>query len=192
MKKNLKDLWSLFFTFFKIGAFTFGGGLAMISLMNDIIVTKKKWITSQEMLDLVAISESTPGPIAINSATFIGYKRGGILGGIFATLGAITPSIIIISLISVFYDKFIQIELVNKAFKGIMAAVIVLLINAVIKLSKELKNSGVWYINLILILLTITLRLFLDFNTILLVLIGGVIGFIIYTYILIKKEGNNL
>ena len=95
----MKELWELFFTFFKLGLFTFGGGYAMIPQIKDIVIEKKKWLTEEEMLEILAISESTPGPIAINTATFIGYRQKKVLGSILATLGVVLPSLIIIYII---------------------------------------------------------------------------------------------
>ena len=131
-KKN--NLFEMFFTFFKIGLFTFGGGYAMLALIESDLVEKKKWIEKEEFLDMVAIAESTPGPIAINSATYIGYKRGGVLGAIFSTLGVVLPSVIIIFTISLFLDAFLTFELVQYAFRGIQACVVYLILSAGIKM----------------------------------------------------------
>ena len=114
MKQKLKDLWTLFITFFKIGAFTFGGGLAMIPLISKEIVEKKKWMTDEEMIDMIAIAESTPGVIAVNSATFVGFRTHKVLGALIATLGVTLPSFVIICIISIFYEKFMEIEVAHK------------------------------------------------------------------------------
>ena len=113
LKEKLKKCWVLFVTFFKIGAFTFGGGYAMIPLIQKEVVESKGFITDEDILDIFAIAESTPGPIAINSATFIGYKIAGVLGSFFATLGVVLPSFIIIFIISMFADAFKQNEYVK-------------------------------------------------------------------------------
>ena len=124
--KNKKMLWELFSTLFKIGLFTFGGGYAMIAFFESEFVEKKKWLDKEEFLDMVAIAESTPGPIAINSATYVGYKNAGIIGAACATLGVVLPSFIIIYVISLFLDAFLTFELVGYAFKGIQAGVVYL------------------------------------------------------------------
>jgi chromate transporter len=109
----MNDLIELFLTFAKVGAFTFGGGYAMISLIEDICVEKKKWITHDEMMDITVIAESTPGPIAINCATYVGYKRKKLLGAIFATIGMVLPSFVIIFLISKYLDRFLEISWID-------------------------------------------------------------------------------
>lgn len=114
----MKELLSLFFTFARIGAFTFGGGYAMLSLIERTCVEKKKWITHDEMMEITVIAESTPGPIAINLATYIGYKKRKLLGSILATLGMVLPSFLIIFIISMFLDHFLDIVWVASAFKG--------------------------------------------------------------------------
>ena len=116
----------LFLTFSKVGCFTFGGGYAMISLIEDICVRKKQWISHDEMMNVTVIAESTPGPIAINCATFVGFKQAGLPGAVFATLGIVLPSIIIILLISKLIDNFMDIAWVSHAFKGIKLAVAIL------------------------------------------------------------------
>ncbi len=127
----------LFITFAKIGAITFGGGYAMLPILQKEIVEHKKWATDEEILNYYAIGQSTPGVIAVNLATFIGYKRKGVLGGICATLGVITPAIIIITIIAAFVRNFLQYETVSHALGGINAAVAVLIVSAVINLWKK-------------------------------------------------------
>ena len=131
----------LFLTFMKIGAFTFGGGYAMIPIIEDEVSKKRKWISEMEILDVIAISESTPGPIAVNTATYVGYKVGGILGSIFATLGLAIPSFVIIFVISFFYKDFMQWKVIAAMFKGLKVGVILLLINALFKLRKGVKTN---------------------------------------------------
>lgn len=138
-KKQSK--WELFLTFLKIGAFTFGGGYAMIALLEGEFVTKKKWIEKDEFLDMVAIAESTPGPIAINSATYIGYKTAGVLGSALATLGVVLPSLCIIYAISLFLDAFLGLRYVGYAFKGIQACVCYLILSAGLRMMKGLQKS---------------------------------------------------
>lgn len=190
--KKLKIALSLFWAMFKIGLFTFGGGYAMIAIIERELVERKKWIEHEEFMDLIAIAESTPGPIAINSATYIGYKRCGVLGSIFATLGVVLPSFIIIFLISIFYKQFIAIKAVNYAFKGIQACVVFLIMSAGIKMLKKLKRTA---FNVILCSLTIiclvAFTLFfpwLNFSTIFYILIGGFVGVITYLITYFKSK----
>jgi len=175
--KKLKTVLELFWVFFKIGLFTFGGGLAMISLISREVAENKKWITEKEMGDIIIVAESTPGAIAINTATFVGYKTAGVLGSIFATIGVFLPSLIIISVIYVFFDLFKENRWFAAAFKGIRAAVIVLLFNAVIKLFKPMDKT---YITVGGSILVFFITLFTDINSIYLILIGGVIGVVCF------------
>ena len=131
----------LFLTFAKIGLFTFGGGYAMISLIEDICVTKKQWITHEEMMNMTVIAESTPGPIAINCATFVGYKHGGITGSILATVGMVIPSFVIIYLISGVLDRFLEIPLIASAFRGIKIGVGVLILRVAITMLKKMQKK---------------------------------------------------
>ncbi len=123
-------IWKLFCIFFKIGAFTFGGGYAMIPLISREVAQKRNWITDEEILDIIAIAESTPGPIAINSATFVGYKVAGFWGAAAATFGVVLPSFVVISLISFVLEQFRELSAVKYAFFGIRAGVLALLIKA--------------------------------------------------------------
>ena len=131
----------LFLTFAKIGLFTFGGGYAMISLIENDCVEKKKWITHDEMMDVTVIAESTPGPIAINCATYVGYKKGRLPGAIIATLGIVLPSFIIIFLISKYFDRFLEITWVANAFRGIKIAVGILIVDAAVKMLIKMKKK---------------------------------------------------
>ena len=128
----------LFLTFFRIGLFTFGGGYAMISIIDDTCVSRKKWITSDEMLDMTVVAESTPGPVAINCATYVGYRRRGLAGAVAATLGVVLPSFFIILLISFFLNRFLEIKWVAGAFRGIRLAVGIIIADAGIKLIKKI------------------------------------------------------
>jgi len=147
-----KDMWYLFITFFKVGLFTFGGGYAMIPLIEKEVCEKRKWSSNNELLDILAISESTPGPIAVNTATFVGYRVAGFLGSFFATLGLILPSFAIIYLISIFYNTFMSWKIVDAAFKGIKVGVIILLFKAFLKIKKSvpfnLKNIIIFIIGI--------------------------------------------
>ena len=131
----------LFGTFFKIGAFTFGGGYAMVALLEHEFVEEKRWLTREEFLDMVAIAESTPGPVAVNSATYIGYKLAGVAGAAASTLAVCLPSFAVIYLISLFFDRFLQLTVVANAFKGIQACVIYLILSAGVKMLKNLQRT---------------------------------------------------
>ncbi len=133
----MKELLRLFLVFAKIGGFTFGGGYAMLPILQREIVDKRQWSTQEELMDYFAIGQCTPGIIAVNTATFIGYKRKGVFGGIFATLGVVAPSVVIITVIAAFIRNFQHIEMVQWAFEGIRAAVVALILSAVIKLGKK-------------------------------------------------------
>lgn len=189
MKQKLKDLWTLFITFFKIGAFTFGGGLAMIPLISKEIVEKKKWMTDEEMIDMIAIAESTPGVIAVNSATFVGFRTHKVLGALIATLGVTLPSFVIICIISIFYEKFMEIEVIKWAFLGIKACVAILILNAGIKLLKNVRKN---VYSIIIIFASFGISLFLPFIKTVYVILGGIIlGVIVYTILeLIDKKKN--
>ncbi|MCR4742110.1 MAG: chromate transporter [Treponema sp.] len=140
-KEFFKILVNLFLSFFKIGSFTIGGGLAMLPMMEKELINKKKWINDEELLDYYAVSQSTPGIIAVNVATFVGYKEAGIIGGIFATLGVITPSWIIITILAFFINSISDYPMVQKALKGVNVAVAALLTSVIIKFSKKtIKN----------------------------------------------------
>ena len=169
-------LFELLLCFAKIGIFTFGGGYAMISMIEDICVNKKKWITHEEMMDITVIAESTPGPIAVNCATFVGYKQAGTAGAAFATFGVIFPSFLTIFLISMFLDQFLEIAWIAKAFAGIRIAVGVLIVNAAYKMIKQMKKKAVPIGILICAFLAILCINFFSLNisSILLMAIAGV------------------
>ena len=169
---------NLFVTFFKIGLFTFGGGYAMIPLMHKEMVEKAKYIDDETMSDIIAISESTPGPIAINGATFIGYKVKGVLGSVCATVGVVLPSLIIVFLISLFFNNLLEYEVVQNALLGVKAAVTILIFNGFLKIFKTTKKN---IITIILALGATLISLLTSFNSIWLIIIGGLLGFIIYS-----------
>lgn len=146
MKEKLKKVFQLFITFIKIGAFTFGGGYAMVPLIQRETVEKKKWINDDDILEIVAIAESTPGPIAVNSATFVGYKTAGVLGAAAATIGVVLPSFTIIYFISFVIDKFENNTAVKYAFSGIRAGVLALIIKALWTMSKKSAKNIISFI----------------------------------------------
>ena len=179
---RLKSLWLLFINMLKIGLFTFGGGYAMIHLLENEFVSKKKWIEEDEFMDLVAIAESTPGPIAINCSTYIGYKKEKILGAVLATLGMCIPSFTIIFLISLFFNQFLSIGWVASAFKGIQVCVVFLILSAGVKMLKKMKKKP---FNLIVMSVTflcmVAFGVFaVSFSSIFYILISGFVGLLIY------------
>ncbi len=182
-KRKCKSLLILFWTMFKIGLFTFGGGYAMIHLLENEFVSKKKWLDNDEFFDLVTIAESTPGPVAINCSTYIGYKTEKILGSFVATTAMCLPSFIIIFVISLFFNAFLENTYVAAAFKGIQVCAVFLILCAGIKMAKKLKKS---IFNLILFIATFAAMILVSifnakFSSIFYILISGAIGLFIYS-----------
>lgn len=180
----LPILIDLFCTFAKIGMFTFGGGYAMISLIENICVENKKWITYDEMMMVTVIAESTPGPIAINCATFVGYKKGKLPGAIAATLGMVLPSFVIIYLISKFLNYFLEITWVANAFKGIKVAVGLLIVDAAVKMLKKMKKKPMQIIMVCFAVVTmIIINVFeLNISSLMLMLVSAVIGIVVFSF----------
>ena len=187
----MKKLFSLFLTFFKIGAFTFGGGYAMIALLENEFVSKKKWLEKDEFLDMVAIAESTPGPVAINSATYIGYKTRKVPGAIVSTVAVVLPSFIIIYLISLFLDRFLSLRLVSCAFKGIQVCVVYLILSAGIKMLASLKKSAFEIV--LVVLVSAAMILFsvfaVKFSTVFYILLCGAAGVVFSLIAKLSKKG---
>lgn len=183
-------LFDLFITFFKIGLFTFGGGYAMIPLIKEQVVDKKKWISEDELLEIIAIAESTPGPIAINMATYIGFKQKKILGSILTTLGVVLPSIIIIVALSYIYEAFMSNMYVKYAFVGIKCAVSILIIKAGINMIKKMKKNVINIIVLVIVcLLMFSMELFnFSFSSIFTIIAGGIIGLIVFSINKARKK----
>ena len=146
MKFSFRRLWQVFASFFRIGAFTFGGGYAMIPLIQNEAVEKRKWITDDDILEIIAIAESTPGPIAINSATFVGYRACGILGSMVATIGVVLPSFVIILALSFVLQQFQDVQAVQWAFQGIRAGVLALLVKALWTMFKKSPKGWAAYV----------------------------------------------
>ena len=171
-------LLDLLLTFAKIGMFTFGGGYAMIPLIENTCVEKKKWITHDEMMTVAVIAESTPGPIAINCSTFVGYKKGKLPGAIVSTIGMVLPSFIIIYLISRFLNQFLEITWVVNAFKGIKIAVGILIVDAAIKMIKKMKKTPVQIVLVsVSIILMLVINLFaLNISSMVLMLAFAIVG----------------
>lgn len=179
---KIKQLWTLFITFFKIGLFTFGGGYAMIPLIQDQVVNKHKWLRAQEMNDMILIAESTPGPIAINSSTYVGYRVGGFLGAFFATLGVVLPSFCIILIISYFFRDLLSFPLIAAAFKGIKIAVAILILDAAWRIGKVIKFDVYSIIMLIVIfILQIVFSILnIRISSIYFIIMGMLLGLVLY------------
>ena len=178
----MKLLFELLLTFMKIGFFTFGGGYAMLSVIEDECVEKKHWITHDEMMKITVIAESTPGPIAINCATFVGYQKAGILGAAFTTLGVVIPSFAVIYIIAAFFDDFLKYEIVGKAFKGIKLAVGLMIFNVgrtmMKKMPKEKIARGIWASTFLMMLL---INIFAwKISSVSLILLAGITGFVVF------------
>ena len=171
----MKELFDLFWTFCKIGALTFGGGYAMLPLIQREIVENKKWSTEKEILDYYAVGQCTPGVIAVNTATFIGYKLRGIIGGIVATLGVIFPSIVIILIIATFLQNFADLAIVQSAFAGIRVAVVALIITTVVKL---IKSSIKDYLGVIIAIIAFIISAFIGLSPVYVVIAAALTGFI--------------
>lgn len=175
-KNSLPLLIEIFALFFKIGSFTFGGGFAMIPMIEKEIIDKKGWVKKDEMIDIFAVSQTVPGAVAINSATFIGYKLAGKLGAVFATAGVILPSFLIITLIAPVFAKFPDNPIVEAAFKGIQPVVVALIVTAALKIWKSSVSD---VIGGLIALVTVVLIMVFDVSAIITILMGGVIGILV-------------
>ena len=175
MKKE-HNLWELFWTFLKIGALTFGGGLAMMPIMRKEVVEKRGWVDDEDVLKILVISESTPGVFAINSATFIGYKIAKFKGSLLATLGVIIPSFVIISIISIFIIQFKEFKLVEYAFYGIQAGVAILIFRAALKLSRKIHFT---LFSILILVASILISLFTEFSVLYILLFSALLAIII-------------
>ena len=187
---KIKTYGQLFLSMLKIGLFTFGGGYAMINLLDNEFVERKKWIDEDEFMNLVTIAESTPGPIAINCATFIGYKRAGFWGSVAATVGMCIPSLMIIYLISLFFNQFLAIPWVESAFRGIQVCVVFLIFSAGLKMLKKMKKSAfnITVLSLTLVSVITLSLLSVRFSSIFYILIFGTVGLLLYTVRYVKDK----
>ena len=186
-------LLELFTIFFKLGLLTFGGGYAMIPQIKEIVVEKKKWLTEDEFMEIITVAESTPGPIAINIATYVGYKKKGFLGSLFATLGVVLPSLVIIFVISLVLDRFMDNLYVQYAFNGIKVAVAFLIVRAGYNLFKKMEKKVIPIIcfSIVFILVIVFEILSISFSSIFYILIGGVVGIFAYAVIKRPKSGKD-
>ena len=171
----MKELWELYISWFKMGLFTFGGGYAMLPMIQRDVVEKKKWASEDEIMDYYAIGQCTPGIIAVNTATFVGYKVKGISGGIIATLGVVSPSLIIITIIAAFLTNFQDIVIVQQALSGIRISVCILMSVSIYKLAKK-SVTNIFGITLCVI--AFVMSYFTSVSTVLLVVISGICGII--------------
>jgi chromate transporter len=186
----MKILLELFYIFARIGLFTFGGGYAMISIIEDICVARKKWISHEEMMNMTVIAESTPGPIAINCATYVGYKLAGFWGATVATFGMVLPSFVVIFAISKFLDNFLEITLIAHAFYGIKIAVGILIFDAAITMIKKMKKKVLpRMITACSFVVMMLVNIFSwSFSSINLMLAAGILSLMIFTVQKISKE----
>ena len=189
----MKIILLLFLSMLKIGCFAFGGGYAIIALLENEFISKRKWIDHDEFMDVVAIAESTPGPIAINVATYIGHKLKGFLGAVIATVGMCLPSFVIMYLVSLFYDRFMEVPLVSAAFKGIQICVVYLIASAAFKMLKKMKktplNIAVFSVTCIgMILCTLfDIRI----SSVWFILFAGILGLSVFLIRKNKTKGEN-
>ena len=189
----MKIILLLFLSMLKIGCFAFGGGYAIIALLENEFISKRKWIDHDEFMDVVAIAESTPGPIAINVATYIGYKLKGFLGAVIATVGMCLPSFVIMYLVSLFYNQFMEVPLVSAAFKGIQICVVYLIASAAFKMLKKMKktplNIAVFSVTCIgMILCTLfDIRI----SSVWFILFAGILGLSVFLIRKNKTKGEN-
>ncbi len=189
----MRKEWTLFLTFLKIGAFTFGGGYAMIALLENEFVERKKWIEKDDFLNMVAIAESTPGPVAINSATYIGYKIAGLFGATAATVAVCIPSFAVIFCISLFFDQFLSLTWVSRAFRGIQVCVIYLISFAGLKMLKSIERNA---FNTVILLSVIAAMLActvfaVSFSSVYYILICGTAGLAIFFLKKLRKGNGN-
>lgn len=183
----MSELWELFTMFFRIGAFTFGGGYAMLPIIQKEVVEKKQWATDEEIIDYFAIGQCTPGVIAVNAATFIGYKRKGSLGGIIATLGVVLPSLVTITIIATFFTQFQNYKIVQHAFGGIRVGVVALITNTVVRMFRQsVKN----WMGIGLFVFAFIFIAFTDASPILVVVVSALAG-IFRGWDTIKAKGDD-
>lgn len=177
-------LWEIFATFFKIGAFTFGGGFAMIPIIKEEVVVKRNWVKDEDFIDIISIAQSSPGPIAVNSSIYVGYKIKGFLGALVATLGVVAPSFLIILFIAKFFYEFKDNIFIEKIFLGIRPAVVALILSAIYGL---VKKSGFSYFQLLIAVFTALVIIFLKINPIYMIFLG-IVGSIVYNRFIKEKN----
>ena len=183
-------LLELFLTFAKIGLFTFGGGYAMIAQIKEVVVERKGWLDEEELMQVITVAESTPGPIAINMATYVGYKKKGVVGSVMATLGVVLPSLLLLFVISLCLDEFMKNKYVAYAFTGIKCGVAFLILRAGFGLLKKVEKKPVPLITfgVVFALMILFDLLAVHFSSIWFILMGGVLGILFYAVLSPKKE----
>ena len=188
-EKSLKNLLSLFLTFFKLGIFSIGGGPTMLTLLQEELVEKKKWLSNDELMEMTAIAESTPGPIAINLATYLGYKKGGFLGALVSTLGVIITPFVLMFCISLFLENILSNEAVKYVFMGVKVGVVFLLLKVSFTLVKGMKKDLFGILTLVIVTVAMVLiTIFsINFSAIYFILLGAVLGLLVYG--IIPKKG---
>lgn len=169
----MKELWILFTTFARIGSFTFGGGYAMLPMLQKEIIDRHHWATYEELMDYYAVGQCTPGIIAINTSTFIGYKQKGTIGGIAATLGMVFPSLVIITLIASVLENVSQLSIVEHAFSGIRVAVAVLILNVIVKM---FKTAVVDWVGIVIFVISLSIGLFLNISPVYTIISSALVG----------------
>lgn len=181
---EMKLLSDLFLTFTKIGLFTFGGGYAMVPVIEHACVDQKQWITHDDMMNITVIAESTPGPIAINCATFVGYRQKGLIGAITATLGIVLPSLMIIFLIALLLDGFLEITVIRNAFKGIKLAVGLLILDAALRMIRKMPKKPLPRLIMggTALMMTVITFFSLRFSSVALLLTAGLISLLLYAF----------
>ena len=180
----------LFFTFAKIGLFTFGGGYAMIAQIKEVVVERKGWLDEEELMQVIMVAESTPGPIAINMATYVGYKKKGVVGSVMATLGVVLPSLLLLFVISLCLDEFMKNKYVAYAFTGIKCGVAFLILRAGFDMLKKLERKPIPMVTFgsVFILMILFDLLSVSFSSIWFILMGGVLGIFFYAVLSPKRE----
>lgn len=173
----MRELFELYCAFFRIGGLTFGGGLTMLPMLKHELVENKNWVTEDDLLDYYAVGQCTPGIIAVNVATFVGYKRRGVIGGIFSTLGMVSPSLIIVSILALFLEQFMSNEYVAHAVGGIKVIVCALMLNTVVTMAKKTVKG---YLTAIVCVIGFLLSMFSPIPTVLIVVLAGIFGVILY------------
>lgn len=173
----MRELLELYCAFFRVGGLTFGGGLTMLPMLKYELAEKKKWVTEDELLDYYAVGQCTPGIIAVNVATFVGHKRRGVVGGIFSTLGMISPSLIIVSILAVFLEQFMSNAYVAHAVGGIKVVVCALMLQTVVTMAKKTVKS---VISGVICIIAFALAMFTPVPTVLIVIFAGIFGIILY------------
>ena len=181
-KRRMPDILCLLLCMLKIGAFTFGGGYAMIALLQNEFVARRGWMEKEEFLDMVAVAESTPGPVAVNAATYLGYRRAGVLGAALSTIAVCTPAFLVIYVISLFFDRFLSFTYVACAFRGIRVCVVYLIAAAGLRMLRDMEKTP---LSLSLFVLSfaamVSLSLFaVDFSSVWLILVAGAVGLSVF------------